>query len=539
MSEPRAGCIGWLARLLRGGASNSAAAGAAAEPDAARTSAWRAAAERGDWRCLAELVRATRDSDFDRADAASEALAQLVPRIPAARLRDAAQAMRADDTAWKALGLSTVAHYDTDAHVAGLLALTLHSSGHVRERALRAVAHRAPDPVELPFLIERAVDSVQPVRMAAETAIARHLAPVHARAWAAQLEQLQHLQRRERAEAARLFGSVAKLLLAPGAGAALEDALRAGSRAVAEAALAIAGTAEPARLAAALEIASAHADPFVRAHAVRAWLRVPASAARDACLERARTDRSLFVRREVLRAAVDLPAAERRARVHGFLLDPCAALRFLARHLWKQVGDGPAEAPLELYRSALSDADARIVAAAASGIGECGSAADAALLEPLVEHASPRVASAAVRAIAQLDGPARVAWLAVQLDASAAGVGRAAAAWLAKLGGADPAVLRTLVARARHARARRRAAALLLARARYDALVDALELAGHSDPELAQQARAWLERLGPTAPSHAPTPEQEQRIRAALARSGPALAQDMRAKIERLLWGSK
>lgn len=89
------------------------------------------------------------------------------------------------------------------------------------------------------------------------------------------------------------------------------------------------------------------------------------------------------------------------ARAEPFLIDRSPVVRACARWVLRQHGGDP----LPRYRELCADPDRleRTTAVAATGLGECGDRADAALLLPLLAHPLPQVRAQAVGGLRSLD----------------------------------------------------------------------------------------------------------------------------------------
>jgi hypothetical protein len=190
-----------------------------------------------------------------------------------------------------------------------------------------------------------------------------------------------------------------------------------------------------------------------------------------------------------------LARAGQPVRAAGYLDDPAAVVRALARDVVRRAGG----APRTHYRAAVGLADPPL--GAVEGLGETGTAQDAPLLAPLLGHRSAQVRAAAVRGLARIGALHPEQALRMLHDPSPRVVREAAVAAAAVIPAVDAVDCRALLADQRIEL--RRAGYRLLRHGTRPIAVrrEAAELARTDpDPRLARLAAADAARLSPAGP---------------------------------------
>lgn len=275
-------------------------------------------------------------------------------------------------------------------------------SGYLRESAVQMLDRRFQDGSEIPFLLLRLDDWVEPVRLAAETAIAGRLAEAHRPGYLRHLPLIFRLRGRERATRSSIFAGLQHLLgSVPGD---LIEAAMAGGAATRRAGLSLAWKAAQAGAesvqVATIEQILAFRAPAARLQAVR-WLTDVSIAPELAWrfLPQLANDRQSAIKRLALewRATVD-PQGSLEWLRKG-LLDPSAKVRTIAQfHLGKLQ-------PLELgayYREALLHGTDRDRDAAIGGLMETGAKPDAELIAAFAEAPQISLRKAAIAALGRI-----------------------------------------------------------------------------------------------------------------------------------------
>ncbi len=283
----------------------------------------------------------------------------------------------------------------------GVLALaSVLRDGHVRERAVAALAD-VPGPPSVGYLLLRCGDWTPPVRAAAVAALRRHIVPSEARSFCVHAPLLLRREEEGRARGGGIAAEVAALLARPECRGAASEGLRTGATASRRAVQRLLGFAPEAcewlaRTTA--ESADAGSRLLGLLHTVP---RLPERARREV-LGQALHDPVPRIRSVAIEAwlTVNVDPQERTRILDALLLDPSAAVRAQAR--W-HAGLKESGAAAARYRVELERAAPETLAAAISGLGETGTAADAPRVEPYLAHPCARVAVAALRAWARLD----------------------------------------------------------------------------------------------------------------------------------------
>lgn len=487
------------------------------------------AAGRG-WPALDVLVEALAEVDTVGDDGLAGAALRLLGARPALVARVDGYARRdlwsSTGTA-RSLGRLLVRLGETAPGPIVVALASTHRDGRVRERAVAAMLHR-PSPELMPFLVLRTGDWVAPVRDRARAGLALLLADDPARYLPAALPMIVLTEPRRRGGFAH-GQALASLITAP---APVREAL--------------AGSGDRRQRRFVFDVALAHGwlrvDDLVGVAESDDDVRIRVRAAEAACREAVWTRRVPVLRRlagnrrtEVRAVALTgLARIGETAAVVAYLDDEAPLVRALARDTAVRLGTDV----LAHYRltvtavgPAVGPADEPAVGAIA-GLAEAGTAADAALLRPLLTHTDRKVRAAAVRALRQLDAVDVDATLPLLHDPSPAVVREATAA-LRPFPRRVPASLAwQLLA---HPRVELRRAGYRLLRDRPTAvhLRAALTLAVDPHPTLADRGRADVTRLARDAaqPSwrraHPPelrvTAGEHAQLTELVARAAPAL----------------
>ncbi|MEV4442168.1 hypothetical protein AB0K09_24820 [Streptomyces sp. NPDC049577] len=217
-------------------------------------------------------------------------------------------------------------------------------------------------------------------------------------------------------------------------------------------------------------------------------------------------------------------------RATAFLADRSGLVRACARWVLRQHG----VEPLPHYRSLCASPD--VSPGAAAGLGECGSAADAGLLRPLLAHPAVAVRARAVWALRMLDAIEPDRLLPLLDDPSAAVVREVALALTPTAARLPEEWLHRRLATDRPHYVRTAAFRLLAAHGTAAQLRCFLTLLDDADPGLSARARAALHGWGPadTAEVYAALPPAERaHLDALLDRAQASLGKE---PLNRLRW---
>lgn len=370
---------------------------------------------------------------------------------------------------------------------------SFHPSGYVRERALQALSAERSGR-ELPYLVLRLNDWVDPVKRGAERAVRDRLTAEYAGAWSRALPLVLGLSDRQRHDAGDLEARVVALLAADGD--ALRAMLTAGDRTVRRAAVRVALDVGGAAAEAAAALAPDDPDVLVRltiAQAARAG-QVTDGATQAALL----ADPAMGVRREVLLGLVERDAPGADDALWNALLDAHGSIRHDARFFVARRHAGPVDFA-DTYRRALTEASGtgtgHDLRPALRGLAETGGAADAALALPHLGDLRASVRAAALRVLIRLDPGGYADRVVASAEDPSPRVARTAAEAVAgglPGVGAEAVFSRLLAGPAAHVR--RQALRSLAELPHWAALPHLLRAAVYPDPGTAVQAADGLER---------------------------------------------
>jgi HEAT repeat protein len=412
-------------------------------------------------------------------------------------------------------------------------AASFHPNGHVREAAVRALAGLGGGD-ELPYLLIRLHDWVEPVREAAAGAVRARLVPRYAAQFTRSLLLLERLRARVRVDHGGLLGGVRELVAGPAGRAALRDELGAEDFRVRRIRyrllLDLPANDAPEIIARALR----DGDATIRLRGIEAAGAVLGPAVPISLLEAAGRDPSMPVRLAALGLRVrHFPPAE--AELRDALADPRAPLREVARYELRRLGVTGFAA---IYRSLLGGAAGARLRGALYGLAETGSAADAAAVERFLSHPAPGTRAAAVAALARLDpaAPAEV-FLRALTDAGPR-VSRAAMRTLtARPASVGSPKLWELVEHGAHPHVRANALTLLARTGKWESIGWMIRASGMPDERVArraeQEVRRWIGRFN----RDGSRPTRDQIDRMARAVDGAALDEERERMLRFLMKG--
>lgn len=408
---------------------------------------------------------------------------------------------------------------------------SMHPNGYVREAAVREL-----DAVgtggELPYLMVRLNDWVEPVRRRAQLAVQRRLTPEYAPHLVRNLWLAERLESCGRDDHAPLLSGIRAFLRGRGRAALAE------------------GTGSPDRWlrrtcyamlldppsSDAMEIVSralGDADNITRlrglgrAEAMMGWAQLRNT------LPPLLDDPYAPARREALRLWIEHAPESAEDALRAALLDRHPSLRDMARRELRARGIG---GYADVYRAAL----AGMPATALAGLGETGSADDAPLVEPFLSAGSAGVRGAAVIALAQLAPEPSVPHFVHALADENRGVSKAARIALApRAGRVGSAALWGLVTEGGAEHVRRNALLLIAALGKWESIGWLLRASTLDDKELARDAaglvRRWKDRFNRSGAQ--PAGDQLDRAKQALEAAAPALRTGLAQELRFLMKG--
>jgi HEAT repeat protein len=343
-------------------------------------------------------------------NAASLTVHSLLDRLPPERLRHLGDVVSGSwnwfiGYAWERLtpaGVqSLIGDPSTRTSVLGLL--SFHRNGFVRYEALRLLA-RCHDATELPYLLIRQNDWVEPIRADARRAVEARLDDSHLPDFVTNLSLVIHLLAFQRQDHADVVRRVIGMLVQPHHHELLTRAIHSPDPTVRRSVVRLALDAVGEHRPRVIEHALSSPDGVIRLWASRHVRTCFSGRALEAVLRALNQDRFMPVRREALIIEADTSTDFGRGVWRRALLDENVSIRELARfHLGKM---GDVDWP-EIYRKMVVEHPQSL--AAISGLGETGDRSDLIAIRGFLNFPLPSRRRAAVRAFAQIGGESALA----------------------------------------------------------------------------------------------------------------------------------
>ncbi|HJQ82021.1 MAG TPA: HEAT repeat domain-containing protein [Lacipirellulaceae bacterium] len=285
----------------------------------------------------------------------------------------------------------------TEARAAVFGVLSFHPSGYVREEAIRRLA-AIRDGSEVPFLLIRLNDWVQPVRAASHAAVTDRLQRPEVSSFFKNLDLVFRLKQRGRHDHSSVIQTVARRLAEPEFAKHAMDALCSRSRFVRRHAYRTLVSTHSENRPRFIMLSLQSDDGVLRLWATRDAKSLLSDKQLQGELPKLLNDSFMPVRREALNCIMHRFPDEVKDALIAAIFDSSPAVRDFARfHLRKLDGFDPAEA----YRQGLRSTDTQLVAIL--GIGEAGRAEDAGLVLPYLSSNRSKIRAAAIRSLAKLD----------------------------------------------------------------------------------------------------------------------------------------
>ncbi|GGF00258.1 hypothetical protein GCM10011611_02350 [Aliidongia dinghuensis] len=281
--------------------------------------------------------------------------------------------------------------------------LSANANGWTREAAVAELA-KCSDGDEIPFLLWRMADWVEPVRLRAEAAVVDRLKPALGSRFAAALHLVRRLEGMRRVDLAEIVSRIHALLLDEPDRPSLNAALRSDDRYVRREACRVLDRGREVPNREIRRIVGSDRDAVVRGWLL-GWevrLRDVDAEAAQTLRRRLLTDPSSGIRAQALLAVADLDIDERTDALLRALFDPAAMVRHIARFHLKQ--DGHQADFVDAYRAILDSGKGPLVVAVA-GFGETAKRVEWVRLLLFLEGPAG-LARVALKAMAQLDGDA-------------------------------------------------------------------------------------------------------------------------------------
>ena len=280
---------------------------------------------------------------------------------------------------------------------------SFHANGYVRQAAVEKLTH-CSDGRELPFLLIRLNDWVQPIRSTVKHSFSRRIVPDYAPHFVTNLALVFNLLERGRDGHRQFVESVLSLIKRPECSDALFAGLKSTDRFVSRRCFELITEVLGVDVRVIIEQGLRTQDTMIRLWAARKARSIYQGDTLAELLLVMRRDRFVPVRMEALSAYVEEFPEEAPPRLRAALLDDHVAMRELAQYQLRKAGNFDFSA---FYRDSISN-ERHSLYAAISGSGETGSAKDVHLISPFVSHPSPKVRRAAVQALNRLDGKAYI-----------------------------------------------------------------------------------------------------------------------------------
>lgn len=459
----------------------------------------------------------------------------LTRRMPPDKLPGFEQQLRDNYVAmwtWHRLGIEQVRAHEWPIELWALF--TMHPCGYIREAAVTQIATHSDASLSVPILLVRLNDWVPQVRDAASAAVQRLIQTAPVTDWVPSIGLLGTLRGRSRADHTLIERQIAAVFLRPDNREHFIAAIRSPDRKTSRWAVRVALRVPEAERGGFLELAIESSDLLNRSRAaeeIRRWKTCPN---RDELLRRMRRDPYMPVRRQALYAALETPLPERIAHLKRALLDRHVSMRHAARVYLAELSaqEGLAFDPRQFYLSIIGDPSTPDHARALAGLGDAGTPEDVRHLHTFVTTGYPDAsAAAAVRAIGLLGRLQNLSsfqqWLA---DPRPAVSNQACIALIAAGTATDRGAVRQVLTTSPYAHARLNATRVLLSADRFDALADAIEHAGTTDPAVARMCDAFIGKLIERPPLYAPGGAQAATIQATLRRCTLPAAQQSRVR---------
>ncbi len=427
---------------------------------------------------------------------------------------------------WQALRPSDVSRLAQSKFATSILGLaSAHSSGYVREAAVRALAAQRSGK-ELSFLLIRLNDWVTQVRSVAEQAVRERISADYAAHFLANISLVLRLRACGRVDR-KFVDDICSLLKLPECKEVLHAGMNSEDKAVRRISFQLAGEADPSTRSAIVRALMTDPDAVARSWAVRHLLpEVSLDELPDVALPML-NDKFMPIRRDALWAVAtkrpDL-AAEPLRRA---LLDRHGSLREVARQF---VAIANVADTRSFYMDVLDRGTDSNRFAAICGLGETGNSSDASRLVQFLDSPVPKIRRAAVFAVGKLDTEGHLTRLVGFLSDEKASIAREAMkALLTKVRLIPLEDLAQLVENGSSFHTRRNALTLVLHTSKWHRLPPLLHTCVDSDAKLASLAtralRDWFSNYNRSFVE--PTQMDIKKIQSVLSRVEPKLPHGM------------
>ncbi|MBI5364942.1 MAG: hypothetical protein HZA53_17320 [Planctomycetes bacterium] len=252
-----------------------------------------------------------------------------------------------------------------------------HGNGRVREAAVMAM-ERCTDGDEIPFLLMRTNDWVEPIASAATRAVLARVDAVHAKHFARALPVLCALRWRSRTRGARFLEAIERLWSTPQGAAALIDVLESNSDPLRRACAFDCVIRTEAVRDEAIQLGLLDVDPRLRRTAAQLALGSTPETSLDALVDRLVVDRTVPIRLLGLRASWERLPVDRQVPLATGLLDANRSVRELA--LWHARRRDPGFDARVFYRNEFAHPNPRTRRSAILGFADVANEEDGDVL---------------------------------------------------------------------------------------------------------------------------------------------------------------
>ncbi len=411
--------------------------------------------------------------------------------------------------------------------------VSFHFNGYVRHEAVRLLSGGS-DGSELPFLLIRLNDWVEPIRNSALQAVQALLTDDNLSYFLRWMPLVLHLSSFRRRDHSAIVTRVMEILVKPEHDTALTKALHSSDqsirREVAKRALELPGGHRARVVSKAIE----SSDGVLRYWCAKNICDCVSHSAAGELAVRLQNDRFFPVRREGFAIEAEIRREKQVEVWQRALFDKSASIRNLARF---QLRNAPGFDIAKRYRDSLADGPPSV--AAISGLGETGDASDLLLIRRLATSGHPEIRKAAVRGLALLGNEKCLSDLLSLIEDTSPGVVREASRALTKFADEISAdLLFRLVMESSQEYTRQAALRLIFRKGKWSSLSWLIRLADHRVNSIAMTARENIETWFSNRSSYRiftqPSPDQRKEIREAFSTKAESLP---RPFVERLaLW---
>jgi len=454
----------------------------------------------GEPAAIPELLSILLTGDKQSVEACAEAIQHLTQRVRPAEFSSFEEFVRQNCTHWQPrraswyqMQLGDIRHLaDLRGAAASVLGMaSFHKNGRIREGAVRELARiRTAD--ELPFLLVRANDWVEAVRLPARNFIMDRIRPDYVDHFSVWLPLALRLEKASRGDHTMIIRGIRELFAKRDVRAVLQSGLEAEDKLARRFCFDVALNLDTECQRHAILTAFQASDIQVRKAAASRLAAILPAGEHDELVVLARKDSCASVRRAALKIYSEKFPERAEEQFLSALLDSNIAVREEAREFFRKKN---AFAVRRYYIERLQAKDIRTLCPAIAGVGEAGVASDADALEAFLASPSPRIRATTLRALGKLDADGHIDRFLSALQDSSGKVAREGTLVLgrrANLVGA--ARLWQVYLRASHAHGKRFAVYLLARVNKWDSITYLLQSLSDSDERVAELGRRYVAR---------------------------------------------